>query len=249
VQVVEGPGRVTQRVVTDAELQQLLRSGRRVAPIPARDHLEGYVQLRRHFPANTPIFAVAAMDEHVIGFDMFTPPYDTDLRRFREEKVWPVRAADVSAALVREIHAKARERGFDYVLVAPYQASQARFQRGGRVRHLDRFLREGPLPAARVYALTCRDPRMQQYMRLVGFTPDQIGRLIRQNVSPEPDEQEALERVGELLDRIAAETSKETDSMAKVLRLRQLMRADTEHFAPVIDSPAQPEGIGLFEVK
>jgi len=186
-------------------------TGRVVTPerrtVPVHQHLLGYRDIHKYFPANTRILAATCVEEHLIGFDMLAPPYDGDVRRLREE-VEEMPTEEVDDRLLERIRELARKKVLDHVVVDPYWAAIPQFYLRHRHAELRRALTRKGLSATQMN--------------------HRLNELLIYGATPTEDEKPSVEAIRRLVQT-------ERDSLEKVKRLRQVMEA-SDDFRKVLDS-------------
>jgi len=186
--------------------------------VPVQQHLLGYIEIHRRFVRNTPIFCVTGTDDHVIGFDMYSPPYDLELKRLRNdlEKMSPT---DIDDRVLRRILDTARRKHFQYVLLDPCWAADIEF-------NLNNWRR-----------------RLGELVRQAAITETRLQELFASGALPTEEEKPFLAPIRECLDYQRRLTEAEQNAMAKVGRLRQMMTTSAD-LSPVMDSG--PFGLAVF---
>jgi hypothetical protein len=73
------------------------------------EEINGFVDVANQLPKNTAVFDPCFDEERVIGLDLYAPPMDLDLERFR--RALPQKSSD-------DIYAFAKLKDFDYVIIS-----------------------------------------------------------------------------------------------------------------------------------
>jgi hypothetical protein len=107
----------------------MLRDGRQFLSREYGPHLQGFLRLPLFFPRNSPILAVNGSDDHLIGFDMFSLPYDGEIRRERK-KLLDADPARIDASSVQPFIDLARAKGLKYLLLDSYWAADHQYWAG-----------------------------------------------------------------------------------------------------------------------
>ncbi|HUV38774.1 MAG TPA: hypothetical protein VMY39_04130, partial [Planctomycetota bacterium] len=216
-------------------------------PDPA--HRNGFIEIRAKFPPDTRIFGLDAMDDHIIGFDMFTPPYDLELKRFRDAlKEKPLDA--IGPDDVAAVHRKALEYHFGYVMLTPFWATRTLHSHRSQSGNLTALIAACGVSRERVFAFYVHRRTMQAYLRnWYRASPAQIRGLVDRNLFPSTDERKALADVEKCLDRLERLEHTVNDMLARHTRLRQLIYDRPELFRPVMYRQSEPFGVTLFEVR
>jgi hypothetical protein len=175
-----------------------------ITPEGTSPELQGYVDIRRAFPPNTRMFGPTCSENRIIGFDMWTPPLDLELRRFRN---WLASLGpdEMNEELVGRIHAVASGGKFVLVTVDHYWAAVASRDAQLTARNLQQVLKDGGMSDRQVGA------RMHELLDL-GAQPNDRER---------PLVQEFAARVG-VLNATMVKIKRLTDAMAKSPLFRQI---------------------------
>jgi len=189
--------------------------------VPTNRELMGYIEIHRKFPPNTRLLATTGSERHMIGFDMYAPPYDVDVRRFRKElNETPVH--EIGRAWLQRMRAIAREKDLHYVLLDHYQAGVAQFA----ANRLSRGLR--------------------QRQRQAGISDERLSELLLSAAEPTAEEEPFMDGLRQHYEGRQRHIAKEQEALARVRRLRELMRASPD-FRLVLDSG--PTGVAVFQLK
>jgi len=190
-------------------------------PAYVQQHLDGYLELRRTFPPGTPIFCVTGTEEHLIGFDMYSPPYDVELRRFTKD-LEGMSPKDLDAGVLARVLDVARRKGFECVLLDFYWAAEIQFDENSWNRRL---------------VQRCGD---------AGITEARFNELFVLGAPPTERETPFLASIQECRDHQRRLMEEERIVVEKVQRLRQLMSASPE-LSRALDSG--PFGVAVFALK
>lgn len=194
------------------------RDGRRV---PVQQHLQGYLEVHRKFPPNTRMLNALSPDDHLIGFDMYAPPYDTGIRSLREE-LNGTDPFDIGLEATRRIVQTARRKGLNYVLLDPYWVAHYQYKTGSQARRL-------------------RDRLRQQ-----GITDARFQELLAGRAQPTEKEKPVFEAARRSFGRLKQLEQKAQKALERVSRLRELLKRSAD-LRPVLDSGRF--GTMVFEVK
>jgi len=190
-------------------------------PALVQQHLDGYLEIRRTFPPDTPVFCVTGSDDHVIGFDMYSPPYDLEIKRFRKD-LEGMSLKNIDGRVVARILDIARRKEFQCVLLDFCWAADVQFDENSWTRRLRRRREDA------------------------GLTDARFEELFDRGAPPTDREKPFLASIRECLDRRRQLAQDEALAVGKVRRLRQLMSASPE-LKLVLDSG--PFGVAVFALK
>jgi hypothetical protein len=186
-----------------------------------RQHIGGYLLIRRRFASNTPILGVTCPEDHLIGFDMYSPPFDLDLKRLRKE-LEERPPGGLNEALVGRIVDLARSKGFDYVLADPHECAVA------------------------TYEWWCAKEELARRRRASGMSEPRPDARLESRAEPTREEKPALETVNEAVRTYALAGERRRQAFEKLGRLRELMMKSPE-LELVLDSG--PFGVAVFRLK
>ena len=93
-------------------------------------HLQGFLRLPLFFPRNSPILSVNGSDDHLIGFDMLSLPYDNEIRRERKRLLAETNPSRLDASNVQPFIDLARAKGLKYLLLDSYYAADHQYWAG-----------------------------------------------------------------------------------------------------------------------
>jgi hypothetical protein len=190
------------------------------SPVILQNDLFGYTRVRRSLPPNTPVMGLTCSEDRIIGFDMFTPPLDEELRLFRRQmEALPLERIDNET--VARIHAAVSNRKFEFVTVDHYWAS---------------FPMRINMSAAR----TIKDLMLQS-----GIDNARLSDLIQGRMEPTPLEENIVKVLKEAMERQRAAAAEEEEQVRKVARLKDALEK-SPLFKKEYDSG--PYGMALFKV-
>jgi len=200
---------------------------RRIVPgqdgraVLVQNDLLGYVTVHRSLLlANTPVMGLTCSEERIVGFDMFTPPLDEDLRLLRKQ-VEELQVEQIDNETVRRIHLRVSARKFAFVTVDHYGASLAMlagFDASRAVRDL---------------------------MLHSGIDGARLKELIEGRMQPAPLEESFVKGLKEAVERQQAAAAQEEEQVRKVARLKEFLET-SPLFKKEYDSG--PFGMTLFRV-
>jgi len=195
------------------------RDGR---PVMVDQHLLGFVEIRRtKFRPDTPMLAVDAPPDHLIGFDMFSPPYDLELRRFRTE-LDEMGPRDLDDGLLHRMRELARTRKLEFVVVTPHRVADLQYN-------------------ARSW-----QKRIANAVRNSGIGEDRLQKLLDGPAVPTEREKPFVDYIRTARDRQLRLLELSRDTTTKIQRLREMLGRSND-FALVYDSG--PYGVAVFRVK
>ena len=184
------------------------------------NEMAGWVDIRSRFPPGTPVLALTSGDDRVIAFDMWTPPFDPEVRAFGEAlKRLPVEQIDQT--LPGRIRDFAVSRRFGLVVV-------------------DQFWAGAVLPE-----LLQVDREITGIARGSGLSGERLNALLQGDVRPTPEEKPVLEAVMECLGRRRERLALLNRELEKTARLRERMNR-SPYFQSLLDSGQN--GLTLFRV-
>jgi hypothetical protein len=190
-------------------------------PAYVQQHLDGYLDIHKRFPPDTPVFCVTGTEEHLIGFDMYSPPYDVEIRQFRKD-LEGMSPKDVDERVLARILDIARRKGFACVLLDFYWAAEIQFDQNSWNRRL---------------LQRCED---------AGITETRFNELFVAGAPPTEREKPFLASLQECRDHQRRLMEDEGVVVEKVHRLRQMMSASPK-LSRVLDSG--PFGVTVFALK
>ncbi|GAH35970.1 unnamed protein product, partial [marine sediment metagenome] len=179
------------------------------------------LKIHSMFPPNTRVFSVTGVEDRLIGFDMYSPPYDLEIKQLRRQ-LEDMAPTEIDEAVLTRIRDLARKKNLRYAMVDHYWA------------------------AVELSELRWLSQRLQEYQRLSGISQDRLEELLRGDSEPTEDEEPFIEPMRECLDELRRNSPGEQMALEKIRHLREMMKA-SPHFTSILDSG--PLGVTLFEVK
>ena len=191
-------------------------------PILIRQHLAGYVAIReKAFRPNSRFLVLTAPGNQLIGFDMFTLPYDLDVRRLREDfdALKPNELDETFLARIREV---ARTKKLHYLLVDTY-----------------------PL-ALLQYRLRLSQRKPPRVARSMGIGEERFKALAQGTAAPTEAEKPLVAIMHQAAKLHAKYTTKGRDATLKLARLRQMLEA-----SPVFKRTfnSGPQGVVVYWIR
>jgi len=189
-------------------------------PVLVQNHLFGYHAIRKALRPKTPVWGLTCHADHIIGFDLATPPLDVPLKKFRR---WlrDVAIEELTDQTAKDIHQRAVDRKFHFVTVDHYWAS---------------FPRRWHIKAQLA---------QRQLMRASRISLGRLKQLDEEEMQPTPLEEPFLDQIKEQADKQSHALDVEKERLAKIARLLELLEA-----SPLFEKRfnSQPFGVTLFEV-
>jgi hypothetical protein len=206
------------------------------------NHRLGYLFIRKSLRPNTAFLSVTGLEDHLIGFDMYTPPYDPTIRALRQD-IRKMSSAEVDAAVVERIYETAvsyqfaehdvvdrqtlldpgNRRGFQFVLVDHYWAALTNLRLGKVMKPL------------------------REATRRHGLQSPQTERLVTGGKPRTPEEQAFMDEVGEdSIELFLVARQRHQDTIDKLAKLNRLL-VESERFR-LLTEGRQQYGVTVFRV-
>jgi len=190
-----------------------------------QNDLWGYVLLTQTLPKNYPVLGVTCTDGRIIGFDMFTPPFDEGVRKLRRDVSMLMDAAVQERELAAERLAEkglSTEEAEGIREEAAARIAEIRKQVVARIHEVavaGRFLR---VTVDHGWVAEHMRWRLRTYMRRRRLlaearitTVERLDELLQGNAAPTPIEQEYLESIRTTMNELSQAQSSEIRSAMK----------------------------------